>query len=283
MNGTKAFGPFSFDFDRLELRKGGKPVRMKRRSAEVLAILLARQGEIVTRADIQDTVWQGRTVSFDDAINAAIRDIRRALDDDSRSPRYVETVAGRGYRFLPQKTAPKGHPVMRIAAGLVLLIIIAGSLIAYLRAPGSDPDAAPLPHVAVMPLAHGEDDDSTALARILDEGLISALGEATGEMAVVAPASIFPGMDGSTPLAEVSRRIRPDFIVAGSLLAVSEGYDLNLRLIRVDGYAHVWATTIRLAPGQDSLPDPGRVASAIAEEINRQALTPASGIATSGD
>jgi len=96
-----SFGVFEADFLTGELRKHGLRVRLQRQSFDVLAVLLETPGEIVSREQLQLRLWRGETfVQFDRAINKAVTHIRRALGDEPISPRFVETVAGRGYRFI---------------------------------------------------------------------------------------------------------------------------------------------------------------------------------------
>jgi DNA-binding winged helix-turn-helix (wHTH) protein len=99
------FGVFEADLQTGELRKHGLRVRLPRQSFQVLTILLESLGEIVSRDHLRLQVWKGETfVEFDRAINKAIARIRRSLGDTSDSPRFVETIAGRGYRFIAPVT-----------------------------------------------------------------------------------------------------------------------------------------------------------------------------------
>jgi DNA-binding winged helix-turn-helix (wHTH) protein/Tfp pilus assembly protein PilF len=95
------FGPFDFEVDTGELRRDGARIRLQPQPARVLALLAARPGELVTREQIQQQVWSGETfVDFEHGVNFCIREIRAALGDSSREPRYIETLPRRGYRFV---------------------------------------------------------------------------------------------------------------------------------------------------------------------------------------
>jgi Tol biopolymer transport system component/DNA-binding winged helix-turn-helix (wHTH) protein len=95
------FGPFQLDARAGELRKRGIKVRLPAQSLQVLLMLLDRPGELVTREEIRTKLWPDDTVvEFDPSINAAIKKLREALGDSAEEPRYVETLARRGYRFL---------------------------------------------------------------------------------------------------------------------------------------------------------------------------------------
>jgi len=95
------FGLFELDLDAGELRKSGVKLRLQGQPFQVLGLLLERAGEVVTREELQQTLWPSDTfVDFDHSLNTAINKVREALGDSASSPRYVETLARRGYRFI---------------------------------------------------------------------------------------------------------------------------------------------------------------------------------------
>ena len=95
------FGIFELDLRAGELRKNGLRVRLQEQPFQVLAMLLERPGEIVGRQELQKKLWPADTfVDFDHGLNKAINKVREALGDSAESPRFVETIARRGYRFL---------------------------------------------------------------------------------------------------------------------------------------------------------------------------------------
>src|SRR4051812_20424275 len=95
------FGIFEADLQTGELKKRGVRVRLQEQPFQVLAALLARPGELITREELQRQVWAADTfVDFDHGLNKAINKIREALGDSAENPRFVETVARRGYRFI---------------------------------------------------------------------------------------------------------------------------------------------------------------------------------------
>src|SRR6202040_2373429 len=97
------FGVFEMDFRRGELRKHGMQVRLQKQPFQVLAMLLEHAGEVVTREELQKNLWPADTfVDFDHGLNKTINKIREALGDSAESPRFVETVSRRGYRFLAE-------------------------------------------------------------------------------------------------------------------------------------------------------------------------------------
>ncbi len=95
------FGVFELDLRAGELRKYGVRLRLQQQPLQVLAVLLEREGEVVTRENIQKRLWANDTyVDFDNAINSAIRKLREALADSPDCPRFIETLPRRGYRFI---------------------------------------------------------------------------------------------------------------------------------------------------------------------------------------
>src|SRR5215470_7404020 len=96
------FAEFVFDTDSGELRKGAEATRLSRHTAIVLCLLTERAGEVVTRAEIREVLWGSSIhVDFEQGINWCVREIRKALGDDPSHPRFIETIAKQGYRFLP--------------------------------------------------------------------------------------------------------------------------------------------------------------------------------------
>src|SRR3982074_256419 len=95
------FGIFEANLETGELRRNGVRVKLQDQPFQLLALLLARPGEIVTREQLRSQLWSDDTfVDFDHGLNAAIRRLRDALGDSADNPRFVETLSRRGYRFV---------------------------------------------------------------------------------------------------------------------------------------------------------------------------------------
>ncbi|MGC2620675.1 MAG: winged helix-turn-helix domain-containing protein, partial [Acidobacteriaceae bacterium] len=104
------FGLFEADAESGELRKSGIRIRVQAQPFRVLICLLERPGEVVTREEIQQRLWGNDTiVDFDHSLGTAINKLREALGDSAENPRFIETLAKRGYRFLAPVTAVNGH------------------------------------------------------------------------------------------------------------------------------------------------------------------------------
>jgi DNA-binding winged helix-turn-helix (wHTH) protein len=116
------FGTFELDLRARELRKNGLKIHLPEQSIRILAMLLERPGEVVTREEIQAKLWADDTiVEFDHSINAAVKRLRQALGDSADNPRYVETLARRGYRFIASVEG-----IVAVGAGLAPPKVAAG-------------------------------------------------------------------------------------------------------------------------------------------------------------
>jgi DNA-binding winged helix-turn-helix (wHTH) protein len=112
------FGVFELDLSAGELRKSGVKLRLQGQPFQVLALLLERAGEVVTREELQQKLWPTDTfVDFDHSLNTAINKVREALGDSASSPRYVETLARRGYRFIAPVRTGKSEERLSVAPG----------------------------------------------------------------------------------------------------------------------------------------------------------------------
>jgi len=95
------FGAFELGLHSGELRKHGVKVKLRSQSFQILAMLLERPGQVITREELQTRLWGGDTfVDFDRGLNKAVNRLRDALGDSAESPRFIETLPKRGYRFI---------------------------------------------------------------------------------------------------------------------------------------------------------------------------------------
>src|ERR1700757_1906345 len=113
-SGRLIFGPFEYDPTSGELSKRGIPTRLKSQTLQILSVLLRRPGHVISRDEFQQELWQGSTfVDFEHGLNAAVNRLRQVLGDSAERPKYIETVPGRGYRFVAPIQRPKA--VLEIA------------------------------------------------------------------------------------------------------------------------------------------------------------------------
>ena len=115
------FGVFEVDLRAGELRRNGSKVKLQEQPFQILGMLLERPGELVTREEIQKKLWSEDTfVDFEHSVATAIKKLREALGDSADNPRFIETLARRGYRFIapvvgaglvPARGRPQGAPL----------------------------------------------------------------------------------------------------------------------------------------------------------------------------
>ncbi|MCP5115143.1 MAG: hypothetical protein GY953_30290, partial [bacterium] len=145
------FGAFEVDLRAGELRKSGVKLKLQEQPFRVLAVLVERRGEVVTREELRQQLWQDDTfVDFDHGLNTAINKIREALGDSASHPRFVETLPRRGYRFVGAveglgakdgaRSLWRKRPVRWVAIAALLLLAIGA--VVWLR-PSTEPDLPP--------------------------------------------------------------------------------------------------------------------------------------------
>lgn len=105
---VKMFGDFEFDDHGRRLKAGGRPVRLSGQAVELLCLLLDRPGELITREEIERRLWPDRNVDFNHSLDVIVSRLRTTLGDKGSSPRYIETVPRKGYRFIEPVTAKPG-------------------------------------------------------------------------------------------------------------------------------------------------------------------------------
>ncbi len=198
---TRRFGVFELDLRAAELRRSGLRVKLQEQPFQVLALLLEKPGEIVTRDDLRNRLWPADTfVDFDHSLNAAIKRLRDALGDSAENPTFVETVARRGYRFLaPVSTTlangngssaaetptvePPAVPAERIhlwwiaAAAAAVLLVLFGIKVGLSLAQSHT--AATLP-LRISQLTANPADDRVRAAAISRDGKYLAFSDETG-------------------------------------------------------------------------------------------------------
>src|SRR6267154_1577223 len=106
-----SFADFELDRSVYQLRHNGRPLKLERIPLDLLFMLIDQRGQLVTREEILERIWgKGLFLDTDNAINSAVRKIRRALHDDSDAPRFVVTVPTKGYRFIAAIREPSVQP-----------------------------------------------------------------------------------------------------------------------------------------------------------------------------
>ena len=106
-----------------ELTRGAVRVRLQEQPFQVLQLLLARAGEVVTREELRDRLWpQGTFVDYEHSLNAAVKRLRAVLGDDAKSPRYIETLPRRGYRWIASTIPSLHEQLARESTGRIQIV-----------------------------------------------------------------------------------------------------------------------------------------------------------------
>lgn len=290
------FGVYEFARDRQELRKAGIRIRLEGQPLAILQMLLERAGELVTREELQKKLWQGDTfVDFEHSLNAAVKRLRAALNDSADQPRYVETLARRGYRFIAPLNAADGEtsvvpsivrptPAARqtrsiFGARSVWLLTIAVFALAVggwgwrqwrhrLSAP-----ALPVIHsLAVLPLANLSGDASQEyIADGITEELIGRLSHIHG-LRVISRTSAMHFKNTQLSVPDLAKTLGVDAIVEGSVTREGSHIRVHAQLIRGLTDEHIWAEEY-LREYRSLLGLQDEVARSIAARIERS-LTP---------
>ena len=166
------FGDFEVDLRTGELRKGGVRLKFGGQPFQVLSILLERPGDVVTREELQKRLWPDTFVDVDHNLNTAINKIREALGDSAESPRFVETLPRRGYRFIGKLERPVPAVIavepgrdwhsrrvwLKIAAAVFALAVVSlGAVTAYLRYRQQRPPEQEVLNVSPFTASPGEE------------------------------------------------------------------------------------------------------------------------------
>jgi TolB-like protein/Flp pilus assembly protein TadD len=239
---TFCFDDWVLDGHAYQLRRGSRRIRLERRPMELLFLLVERSGELVSRADIASRLWgDGVFVDVEAGVNTAVRKVRRALRDAPDRPTYLETVPGKGYRFIARVT-PGGR------AGPTTL--------------------------AVLPVANLTGDPwREYLADGLTEELIAALGQVGGaELRIVGRTSTLRFKGATSALADIGQALDADYLVEGSVRGEGDWLRITARLVRIRDQAQVWCGSYDRQP-HDLLRLQSELCAAIAEEI-RVTLSP---------
>lgn len=276
-----AFADFTFDLEKLFLRRAGEPVALKRQSAELLALLLRNPGEVVSRDEIRDHIWKNRLIEFDQGINACVRDIRQALEDDPKAPKFIDTHPRVGYRFVGQlKPAQASNHSARLAIGVVLSLV-AASLVALAVGAFSQLDSphlagVPPERIAVMPFSIlDEASAGLELADRLTELMVVNLAESQSRIQVISARDLFGESRPAPGMGDVSRWLEADYILAGGIHQVDGVPTLSLRLVRSEGYVHLWTRSYPIEHGAPPFPEVvGEIVAMIESEGTPGAKTP---------
>lgn len=294
------FGVFEVDLQTRELRKQGMQIKLQEQPFQILAFLLEHPGEIVTREQLRQKLWPADTfVDVDNSVNAAINRLREALGDSAESPRFVETLPRRGYRFVAPVTAVStaehavasehASPALpgiayavsnlkarssrwktRVALGLVV-VLVGASVWAWQKRQG--PSSLHITSVAVLPLTNLSGDPSQDyFADGMTDELTTDLAK-IGSLRVISETSAMRYRGTHKTLQEIAQELNVDAIIEGSVDRSGDQVRITAQLIDGKTDRHLWAESYSRSGG-NAIGLQRNVARAIANGIHLK-LTPA--------
>jgi TolB-like protein/Flp pilus assembly protein TadD len=218
------FGAFELDVAGYALRRGGRQIRIERQPMDLLILLVERRGDLVSRDDIVTRLWgSGVFVDTDMGVNTAIRKIRQALADAREAPAFIETVSGKGYRFIadvepiqPPAALPVSHPIT----------------------------------LAVLPFENlGGAAEHEYLADGFTEEATTALGQIDPEyLCVIGRTSVLACKRTTKSLAEIGRELGATHLIEGSIRGEAKRWRVAARLIRAADQVQIWSASFDSEP-----------------------------------
>jgi TolB-like protein len=248
------FGVFALDVRTGELRKRGTKLRLQGQPLQVLATLLKRAGELVTREELRSEIWPADTfVDFDHSLHNAIARIRETLGDSAGAPRFIETLPRRGYRFIERvdevkpeaPTSPLRH--------------------------NRDVDARGIQAIAVLPLEDlSGEPGQEYFADGMTEALITCLAKIKALRVISRTSALqYKGVRKSLP--QIARELNVDAVIEGSILRSGERVRITAQLIHCSDQ-HLWAESYE-RDFRDILSLQSEIARQVAHQV-RIVLTP---------
>jgi TolB-like protein/DNA-binding winged helix-turn-helix (wHTH) protein len=254
-------GDWSVRPDTNELSLGERIVKLEPKAMEVLNYLAARPGEVVSREELEAAVWTGVVVGYD-TLTGAIQKLRKAFKDDSRNPRFIETISKKGYRVVatvihgnlqPADTRPPVKnesttkselpklTLIRVSLYTAALLLAAALLWLTPWKNGEDVVPSDSRSIAVLPFENlSEDPEQDYFANGITEDLITDLSKVTG-LRVVASNSVFTYQNSVETEQKIGTDLRVRYIVRGNVRRENERLRINVRLLDVRDGSNRWA------------------------------------------
>jgi TolB-like protein/DNA-binding winged helix-turn-helix (wHTH) protein len=277
------FDGWTVNFDSGEISRDGNTHRLQDQPLQILEELLKRPGEVVTREQLITRLWPKGVVEFDTGLNSAMRKLRIAIGDDAETPRYIETLPRKGYRFigrieddtpipglptLPTHYVPtsfetgavigrratdKRAPVKRLALGFGSILAALILAVVAWHMPGRlfqvDSVAEKLPTIVVLPLVDmSVAQDEQALCDGLTEELSNWLAHIPS-LRVVARTSAFAFKGKNQDVRTIAHTLGASHVLEGSLRRSGDQLRITVQLIAAEDGLHVWSRSFDLPIG----------------------------------
>jgi len=238
------FENFELDLHALELSKNGSKLKLEGQPLRILRLLVEKPGQLVTREDLRKQLWPGNTiVDFEHSINAAMKRLREAIADSADTPRFIETLPRRGYRFLQPVTpvSPISPPSSRrryrwqsalLAVGILLVGLVSFNAPALLERLSEATNGHGNVALGVLPLKNlSGDTGDDYYADGMTEALITELGK-IGRLQVLSFQTMSHYRQTTKQLAEIARELRVDALVEGSIVRSGNRVRITAKLFQ---------------------------------------------------
>jgi TolB-like protein/DNA-binding winged helix-turn-helix (wHTH) protein len=272
------FGLFEVDSRTGELRKQGRQLKLRGRPFDILVLLLVRGGDVITREELRQQLWQADTfVDFDHGLNSAINRLREALGDSAENPRFIETLPKRGYRFIapievpsvgrpsaapalpplapppspsplseptpsaPRRLSPPSRAILLLASGALAIAVVVAAL--YLRV--ARPPAAPSSRMtlAVLPFQNlSNDTEQEFFSDGFTEEMIAELGALDPDhLGVIARTTTMLYKGARKDVGQIKRDLGVDYVLEGSIRRAGPRMRITAQLVQTTDMTHLWA------------------------------------------
>jgi TolB-like protein/tetratricopeptide (TPR) repeat protein len=231
------FGRFELDLRARELRKDGVRIRLQDQPFELLAMLLERPADVLTRDELRGRLWpDGTFVDFEHGLNAAVKRLRAVLGDNAEHPRFVETLPRRGYRFIGSVERLDGDGWHQGEMVSMTATVASGT-------PGAPGAPGTKRRLAVLPFTCMSDDAGHEyFTEGLREEMITELGRlCAGRLGVIARTSSTLIQRTATRIRDIGQALRVDFVVEGNVRREGDRARITVQLIETRGETQLWA------------------------------------------
>src|SRR5688572_5383864 len=284
------FGPFEADLAAGELRKDGVKVRLEGQPLRILALLLRRRGQLVTRGEIRQELWPAETfVDFEHSINDGVKRLRSALGDSATVPQYIATLPRRGYRFIAPIESPRAreapperlpdqarpHPLLHSLLVVTAFALAAVGVGSYRSAEAPIVEEPPpgIRSLAVLPLKNLSGDvEQDFLAEGMTDLLITHLGK-IGTLRVISHQSVAGYRGTSKPMPQIARELGVDALLEGSVIRLEDRIRVTANLVQAVPERHLSAESYELDQ-RDILTVQRDVARAVARVVRIKLTAP---------
>ena len=263
------FGVFEVDGRTGELRKHGRPVKLRGRPFDILLLLLAKRGDLISREELRQQLWQADTfVDFDHGLNSSMNRLRDALGDSAENPRFIETLPKRGYRFIapinvvePSPLAaaePVGPPavveaqpyfavsapsrlVLLTAIGALAIAVVVAAL--YLRIGRPAHSGSSKMTLAVLPFENlSSDADQDFFSDGFTEEMIAELGKLDPDhLGVIARTTTRLYKNAKKNIGQIRQELGVDYVLEGSIRRAANRIRITAQLVQTTDMTHLWA------------------------------------------